>query len=85
MEIALYGILTIVGGGWIGWVSLRIINHSTKIDDLERDVAHLQDNLKLQTARVDSLLKTEAEELKAIMENANANWKDIAQSIKGKK
>lgn len=85
MEIALWGILSIVGGMWLGWVSLRIINHGEAIEKLKREFEYHNKDVQKQKERIDSLLKTEAEELKSIIENANTNWKEIAQSIRGKK
>lgn len=85
MEIALWGILTVVGAGWLGWVSIHIISLGKAIEELKREFQYHSKDVKNQTERIDSLLKTETEELKSIIENANANWKEIAQSIKGKK
>lgn len=84
MEIV-WGILSIVGAAWLGWVSIHIINQGKALEELKRNLQYHSEDVQKQTNRIDSLLKTETEELKSIIENANTNWKEIAQSIRGKK
>lgn len=72
----LMGILIAIGIGWIGWVSLTLIQNSNKIsafisshDQLHNDNSEVKNMLKTMSERFDLFLKTEIDSLKQIVKD----------------
>jgi len=70
------GILIAIGIGWIGWVSLTLIQNSNKIsafisshDQLHNDNSEVKNMLKTMSERFDLFLKTEIDSLKQIVKD----------------
>ena len=71
---ALIGILSAIGIGWMGWVSVTLIQNSNKIsaflashDQLHGDTSELKRMMQTMGERFDLFLKTEIDSLKEIV------------------
>ena len=69
LQPILIGVIVTIALSWAGWITLRTIDNSEKINKMQTihsDIAELKEMVKQLNERFDTFIKQELDELKGI-------------------